>query len=170
MFSFTPTQVPATRATTESLEALLKLIADPKSAADTLAAMKACLGDIETRHADLDEKAKSFNGKVAAGNAALDARRDELRKREAAAEKLKSDCADADRRKSEAVNAENSLRRLQAEYTARERAMKERSAGLDNREREIGQREAQLDKRHLNLQESEADYNRRMASLKALAG
>lgn len=167
MFTFNPSEVPATKSSMEFVASLLAVLRDPQ-ATEHLAQMQAKLEEIA--QADADLRAKTAQGEAAHEHAAeaLFEREQALEKRETALADVRQAEAAAESRRAAAAEAEARADEATHALIERETAVQQLEMAVAQRQRELDTRSASLDARAAALSAQEADYQQRMGKLKAL--
>ena len=154
----------------DTLEALLRLLADPKAIGERLQKYKDQRDNTVAEYVKLIDGVKKFEADRKDANAKLDLRERAVAKREEAMEKLDDRAAELDKRELEANEDAKFLASKRVEHDRREGDLKTRAIELDKSVTAHRNNVAALDARADKLAKAEDDYKKRIASLRALAG
>ena len=154
----------------DTLEALLRAIADPKSFSDRLQKLKDQRDNTVAEYVKLIDGVKKFEADRKDANAKLDVREKAVAKREEAAAKLEDRQDAIEKREAKVIADRRAVDELSATHALREADLKARADKLDKSETAHRNNVAALDARADKLAKAEDDYKKRIASLRALAG
>lgn len=154
----------------QTVSAIHRAIADPKSAAALLNQIKDAAEAVAKQHQQLAAKVAQFETEKKKTNKDFDDRHAELSKREAKMVDLQKLEREGQRQFEAAREIQRSIEPTHLTLAKRETAVKEREAGTDQREKELDTRATSLAAREARIAEQELDYKRRMEGLRALAG
>ena len=167
MFTFSPGEVPPTKAGLDLVANLVAILADPQATKDHVGQMKGLLDTIEAQHVEVSAKIKAHGEAVASTTQELDTRKGRLDKHEA---NLLAIGVEVDQKKRAADNALSVLEKAKAEHEAREQSLVQRERSVAAKEVQWRSDSIELEAQKAKIASDIQTHQKKVADLKALVG